>query len=137
MEEVVALWRFESQEGLQFAPRGVQVPQMELAPHEKLADGEVGRIEAERLPAGRGRGAPVATLEVEWGQFGPVVRAPGADLDGTEPVGDGLLHSPPSGREGGRPRQRGFSVGLQGEGRPEGGQGVSAPGELAESETLG
>ena len=100
---------------VEFAPRGRTVSESELAPDKQLPDIEVRGVMAQSLSAGHGSRLPIVILKVDRGQLSAVVRTPRADGDGTMPVGDGVLPSSHLGRDIGGARQRGFSVGFNGE----------------------
>src|SRR5690348_9592694 len=61
-DQLGAVGRVESQEGLELGARGLEFSQAEIAPDEELAGFEVGRIEPEGLAAGGGGGRPVASI---------------------------------------------------------------------------
>src|SRR5262249_253563 len=62
-DQLLAVGGIALQEDLELGARGLEVPQVELAPDEQPAGLEIGGVEPEGLPAGRRRGRPIAVVE--------------------------------------------------------------------------
>ncbi len=73
-DQLVPAGGIEAQEDLEFLPGGLVIVEPEIAADEELPDLEVVGVEAERLPAGVDGRRPIASLEIERGQLGVVIR---------------------------------------------------------------
>src|SRR5262249_6076761 len=117
VEELLAEGGIERHEGLEFAPRGLAVAQVEITPDQQDSRGNVGGVETQGVPAGRSRGAAVVALEVQRRQRGAVIRAPGIEGDGASPEGEGVVVAPCLDGQERRLSQRGFPARIAGQGR--------------------
>ena len=131
-QQGLALRRVAPQERVELGPGGRGVAQPQAALDEPLAGDDDGRVEAEDLPAGLGRGPPLAGLHPHPREFGVVVGAPGIHGGGPLPQFDRFIQPPRPGGDGGPAFEGGLAGRLAVEGPPVGGEAVPGPAHQAE-----